>query len=103
MVLPGSWTEHHQKCQDRAERSDLLQLVVVDAHEGDLGAAALVELVAAGLTAKALEQQLSAEVAEGQREEGLPHLEVKDKQRPSGLRRRLRHRQSRGSHLLTKL
>lgn len=38
------------------------------------------ELVAASLAAKALEQQLSAEVAEGQREEGLPHLKVKDKQ-----------------------
>lgn len=38
------------------------------------------ELVAAGLTAKSLEQQLSAEVTEGQREEGLPHLKVKDKQ-----------------------
>lgn len=62
------------------QKRDLLQLVVVDAHEGHLCAAALVELVAAGLAAKALEQQLSAEVAEGQREEGLPHLKAKDKQ-----------------------
>lgn len=54
--------------------SDLLQLVIVDAHERNLCAAALVELVATGLAAKALEQQLSAEVTEGQREEGLPHL-----------------------------
>lgn len=64
----------------RAQRRDLLELVVVDTHEGDLCAAALVELVATGLTAKALEQQLSAEVTEGQREEGLPHLKVKGKQ-----------------------
>lgn len=83
--------------------SHLLKLVVVDAHEGDLGAAALVELVAAGLTAKALEQQLSAEVAEGQREKGLPHLKVKDKQHPSGLWLRLQCCQSRSSDLLTKL
>lgn len=53
---------------------DLLQLVVVDTHEGDLGAAALVELVATGLTAETLEEQLSAEITEGQSEEGLPHL-----------------------------
>lgn len=33
------------------------------------------ELVAAGLAAETLEQQLPAEVAEGQREEGLPHLQ----------------------------
>ena len=32
------------------------------------------ELVAAGLAAEALEQKLPAEVAEGQREERLPHL-----------------------------
>lgn len=54
--------------------SDLLELVVVDAHEGNLRAAALVELVATGLTAETLEEQLSAEVTEGQRKEGLPHL-----------------------------
>lgn len=33
------------------------------------------ELVAAGLAAETLEQQLPAEVAEGQREEGLSHLQ----------------------------
>lgn len=32
------------------------------------------ELVATGLTAKTLKQQLSAEITEGQREEGLPYL-----------------------------
>lgn len=53
----------------------LLQLVVVDTHERNLSAAALVELVAARLAAEPLEQQLPAEVAEGQREEGLSHLQ----------------------------
>ena len=48
--------------------------VHVQAHRGHLAAAVLVELVATGLTAEALEQELAAEVAEGQREEGLPHL-----------------------------
>lgn len=52
----------------------LLQLVVVDTHERNLCAAALVELVAARLAAESLEEQLPAEVTEGQREEGLPHL-----------------------------
>lgn len=56
---------------------DLLKLVIVDTHEGNLRAAALVELVATGLTAETLEQQLSAEVTEGQCKEGLPHLSVK--------------------------
>lgn len=49
------------------------------------------ELVAAGLTAKPLEQQLSAEVTEGQREEGLPHLKVKTNS-PSGLPRKRQRR-----------
>lgn len=53
-------------------------MVIVDTHEGNLGAAALVELVAASLTTETLEQQLSAEVTEGQREEGLPHLSIKN-------------------------
>lgn len=35
------------------------------------------ELVSTGLTAETLEQQLSAEVTEGQCEEGLPHLSIK--------------------------
>lgn len=66
-------------------------MVIVDTHEGNLGAAALVELVATGLTAETLEQQLSAEVTEGQCEEGLPHLSVKhrykhqDQVRPSNV------------------
>lgn len=51
-----------------------LQLIVVDTHERDLCAAALVELVAARLAAEALKQQLPAKVTEGQREEGLSHL-----------------------------
>lgn len=52
----------------------LLKLVVVNTHEWDLRAAALVELVAARLTAEALEQELPAEITEGQCEESLPHL-----------------------------
>lgn len=35
------------------------------------------KLVSTGLTAETLEKQLSAEVTEGQREEGLPHLSIK--------------------------
>lgn len=58
---------------------NLLELVVVDAHERNLSAAPLVELVATGLTAETLEQQLSAEVTEGQCKEGLPHLWIKQR------------------------
>lgn len=58
---------------------NLLELVVVDAHERNLGAAPLVELVATGLTAETLEQQLSAEVTEGQCKERLPHLWIKQR------------------------
>lgn len=55
----------------------LLKLVIVDTHERNLSAAALVEFVTTGLTAETLEQKLSAEVTEGQCEESLPHLSIK--------------------------
>lgn len=41
---------------------------------GDLGGTVLVELVATGLAAEAMEQKLKAEVTECQAEERLPYL-----------------------------
>lgn len=43
---------------------DLLKLVIIDTHQWHFSATALVEFVATGLAAEALEQQLPAEVAE---------------------------------------
>lgn len=75
-ILISSQTAHSSM---RLPALNLLELVVVDAHERNLGAAPLVELVATGLTAETLEQQLSAEVTEGQCKERLPHLWIKQR------------------------
>lgn len=75
-ILISSQTAHSSV---RLPALNLLELVVVDAHERNLSAAPLVELVATGLTAETLEQQLSAEVTEGQCKESLPHLWIKQR------------------------